>query len=120
MLQFPARSTHSQSSTLQSVLSYPGKTCSLMTSIEQWYSRRLTALETHTVKQALHSLFTESTTTPSFNWVFHRHFLSSRNDRLQNKFVIGKKKKKSFIGYLESRAMVDAVFVSFSSGLYQV
>ncbi|GFY02610.1 hypothetical protein TNCV_3504901 [Trichonephila clavipes] len=42
-----------------SVLSCPGQTCSLMVTIEQWFSRRSTALETHTVKVALHSPFTD-------------------------------------------------------------
>ncbi|GFS63537.1 hypothetical protein TNCV_4610961 [Trichonephila clavipes] len=46
---------------LVSVLSCPGKTCSPMVSIEQWYSRKSTALETHTVKRALHSPFTDWT-----------------------------------------------------------
>ncbi|GFX52077.1 hypothetical protein TNCV_4654061 [Trichonephila clavipes] len=46
-----------------SVLSCPGKTCSLMKRrIEQWYSRMVTAPETHMVKLALHSSFTDSTT----------------------------------------------------------
>ncbi|GFX89008.1 hypothetical protein TNCV_2853081 [Trichonephila clavipes] len=30
-----------------------------MTSIEQWYSRRSTAPETHTMKRALHNPFTD-------------------------------------------------------------
>ncbi|GFY00803.1 hypothetical protein TNCV_2141951 [Trichonephila clavipes] len=33
-----------------------------MASIEQWYSRRSTATETHTVKRALHIPFTDCTT----------------------------------------------------------
>ncbi|GFU55651.1 hypothetical protein TNCV_1649641 [Trichonephila clavipes] len=33
-----------------------------MTSIEQWYSRRSTAPETHTVKRALHKPFADCTT----------------------------------------------------------
>ncbi|GFW16212.1 protocadherin-like wing polarity protein stan [Trichonephila clavipes] len=33
-----------------------------MVSIEQWYSRRSTSLETHMVKRALHNLFTDCTT----------------------------------------------------------
>ncbi|GFY07825.1 HTH_Tnp_Tc3_2 domain-containing protein [Trichonephila clavipes] len=45
-----------------SVLSCPSKMCSPMVSIEQWYSRRLTAPKTHTVKQVLHSPLTDSTT----------------------------------------------------------
>ncbi|GFW34748.1 hypothetical protein TNCV_953761 [Trichonephila clavipes] len=35
-----------------SMLSCPGKTCSLKASIEQWFSRRSTAPGTHTVKRA--------------------------------------------------------------------
>ncbi|GFX81427.1 hypothetical protein TNCV_142771 [Trichonephila clavipes] len=45
-----------------SVLSCPGKTCSPMASIKQLYSRRLMAPETHTVKQALHSPFSDCMT----------------------------------------------------------
>ncbi|GFX03557.1 uncharacterized protein TNCV_4751421 [Trichonephila clavipes] len=38
-------------------------------SIEQWNSRRSTAPETHTVKRALHSPFTDVRLAPSFNWL---------------------------------------------------
>ncbi|GFU43093.1 hypothetical protein TNCV_109161 [Trichonephila clavipes] len=54
--------TRFQSSTLQSVLSCPGKTCSLMASIEPWYSRRSTAPDTHTVKLELPTPFADCTT----------------------------------------------------------
>ncbi|GFV04106.1 hypothetical protein TNCV_917271 [Trichonephila clavipes] len=39
-------------------------TCSPTGSTEQWYSRRSTAPETHTVKQASHSPFTDCMTGP--------------------------------------------------------
>ncbi|GFW57395.1 hypothetical protein TNCV_543091 [Trichonephila clavipes] len=45
-----------------SLLSCPGKTYSPMVSIEQWYSRRSTAPETHTTKRVLHSSFIYYTT----------------------------------------------------------
>ncbi|GFU93492.1 uncharacterized protein TNCV_2200701 [Trichonephila clavipes] len=45
-----------------SVLSYPGKTYNPIACIEQWYSRRSMAPETHTVKQTLHCLFTDCIT----------------------------------------------------------
>ncbi|GFT59266.1 hypothetical protein TNCV_3892091 [Trichonephila clavipes] len=48
--------------TLVSVLSCPGKTCSSMASIEQWYYLRAMAPKTHTVKQVLHSPFTDCRT----------------------------------------------------------
>ncbi|GFY18733.1 uncharacterized protein TNCV_2399531 [Trichonephila clavipes] len=38
-----------------SMISCPGKTCSSIASIEQWFSRRSMAPETHKVKRALHS-----------------------------------------------------------------
>ncbi|GFU05477.1 uncharacterized protein TNCV_3291191 [Trichonephila clavipes] len=41
-----------------SILSCPGKMCSLVASFERWYFRKSMASETHTVKQALHSPFT--------------------------------------------------------------
>ncbi|GFS96958.1 hypothetical protein TNCV_4178221 [Trichonephila clavipes] len=47
----------------------PGKTRIPMASIEQWYPRRPTAPETHTLKRALHSPFTDCTIgTDSTGW----------------------------------------------------